>query len=900
MEIKKVKLSFKKYISVILVLLLLFSCFGQSFAFAATSEKISNSPAVFMSYSSRSSNCMEVLVDTYYTVEAGTDFVFTATRNGYYMITSYGEDDPLLIFEGDEYDDYQGRNFRHVFYGYEGESYYGTITQFESDDPINFDICYYGSYNPNHHATSGDFYVSSGDFYAVVSRYNECIITDYIGEDTVVTIPEYIGEYLVTGLNDDVYWYLRDASVINIPSGISSLSFFNLSNLEALEQLNIAPENECYVSVNGVVYDNNVIDMLFCPRAYSGVLTIPATVVEIEAGVLSAINGITDVVIEGNNNNLYYSDGVLYNASVTRAIKEFAASGDYIMPETVVSIDPYAFADADNIESVKLSPNVVEISYYAFADCDALAEVVIPEGVEAVGEYSFTDCEVLEDISIGESVWYLGSGSFQNNIITDIVLPDSLREVGYGVFYMCQELKNVDLGSGLSSIGNDMFAYCSALEKIEFPANIEYIEYSAFYRTGLKSVIIPDNIKYIESYSFGYCDQLESVYIGEGLIYMSGSFIECKNLKEAYIGSKVQDMSVAFHSCPNLEKVIFAEGFKGSMDYAFENCEKLSTVDLPASVVEISYANFRNCTDLEYVKLPENLERVAAHSFDDTAWFDSQPDGDVYLDKVLYAYKDSNVDSSYYGTYHDPVPKNYTLDVKEGTEIIADCAYALQNNLKKIVLPDGLEYIGQMAFYDSNVKTVYIRNSVVEISYYAFGGCDKLEDVYFSGTEEEWDKIDIKDGNEYLLRSKIHFNHCVHRNAIELPGQAATCGKYGYTSGTYCNGCETWISGHKLVSATGNHIYRADVVPATCESFGYTIYTCTQCAYSYKGSVTGALGHMDSNTNGKCDRCNGDLTDACSCSCHTTGVKQVVYVIMRFFWRFLKIKSTCACGVAHY
>ena len=50
-----------------------------------------------------------------------------------------------------------------------------------------------------------------------------------------------------------------------------------------------------------------------------------------------------------------------------------------------------------------------------------------------------------------------------------------------------------------------------------------------------------------------------------------------------------------------------------------------------------------------------------------------------------------------------------------------------------------------------------------------------------------------------------------------------------------------------------NHNYRAVVTPPTCTNGGYTTYTCTLCADSYKDSETAAKGH--SYDNGKCTSC---------------------------------------------
>lgn len=60
---------------------------------------------------------------------------------------------------------------------------------------------------------------------------------------------------------------------------------------------------------------------------------------------------------------------------------------------------------------------------------------------------------------------------------------------------------------------------------------------------------------------------------------------------------------------------------------------------------------------------------------------------------------------------------------------------------------------------NGSIKNVVIRNGVTSIGDVAFYGCESLTDVYYSGSEEEWDRINIGDNNECLTNAKIHYNY---------------------------------------------------------------------------------------------------------------------------------------------
>ena len=68
--------------------------------------------------------------------------------------------------------------------------------------------------------------------------------------------------------------------------------------------------------------------------------------------------------------------------------------------------------------------------------------------------------------------------------------------------------------------------------------------------------------------------------------------------------------------------------------------------------------------------------------------------------------------------------------------------------------------------------------------------------------------------------------------AGHTPGPAATC-----TEDQLCTVC-----GAVLDRAHG-HRYRAEVIPPSCTSMGYTVYTCDLCGDSYRSDYTDPLGH---------------------------------------------------------
>ena len=66
--------------------------------------------------------------------------------------------------------------------------------------------------------------------------------------------------------------------------------------------------------------------------------------------------------------------------------------------------------------------------------------------------------------------------------------------------------------------------------------------------------------------------------------------------------------------------------------------------------------------------------------------------------------------------------------------------------------------IEKFAFYNcTSMTSITIPNSVTSIGGNAFYNCSTLTDVYYDGSEEEWNKITIATNNTPLQNATIHF-----------------------------------------------------------------------------------------------------------------------------------------------
>ena len=107
-------------------------------------------------------------------------------------------------------------------------------------------------------------------------------------------------------------------------------------------------------------------------------------------------------------------------------------------------------------------------------------------------------------------------------------------------------------------------------------------------------------------------------------------------------------------------------------------------------------------------------------------------------------------------------------------------------------------------------------------------------------TEKGWDAYDTcsRSGCNYTTyQEKAALNHdFVHHDA-----QAPTCTEIGWDAYKTCSRCD-YTTYAELPAL--NHDYQAVTVEPTCETDGYTVFTCSRCKDSYTADPTDKLGHQ--------------------------------------------------------
>ena len=242
--------------------------------------------------------------------------------------------------------------------------------------------------------------------------------------------------------------------------------------------------------------------------------------------------------------------------------------------------------------------------------------------------------------------------------------------------------------------------------EVTIPNSVTSIDAAAFRDcTGLTSITIPNSVTSIDAAAFSGCTGLTSITIPNSITSIGErAFYECKSLRFITIPNSITSIgSNAFYSCSELTSITIPDSVTSIGYNAFYECKSLRFITIPKSVTSIGGKAFYSCSNLMSITvLPEDV-MIGNEVFYGTQWWKNQPDGFVYLGKILLGYKGrtSDVQSA--------------VDVKEGTTSIATYAFDYCN-MPAVNLPKSLKCIGGNAFRDcEKLTSISIPSSITRI-----------------------------------------------------------------------------------------------------------------------------------------------------------------------------------------
>lgn len=458
----------------------------------------------------------------------------------------------------------------------------------------------------------------------------------------------------------------------------------------------------------------------------------------------------------------------------------------------VTELGDCAFRNCSALTEITIPASVRSIGKEAFAECFALQKVVLEGTPSAFGEDAFADCPVRE-LYISDLAAWCGA-SFANAEASPInSSPDAAQAPV--VYLDGVPLKQLHLPAEISAVPSYAF-FVPALEEIVLdgqtvqknaffgnaPSGAEYglvrlaivgsgtvLEDNAFDSNGVQTIAVTGRNVSIGANAFSLslvetlqitgadcalgdrafygCRQLRSAELADGVSLGDSAFYNCDLLERVtFLGDAKRIGKAAFYSCDVLRELSFGGGVDTFENAGFSECPMLETVKVDdlAAWCEIDFSGYgasplhdaktikvEGCTPTEVV-IPEGVEHIGNHAFDG-----------------FFELKRLTIPASVKSIGKDAFVCCEKLEAVDISDVAAWCAvsfvglgnwnplndaalYVDGERVTDLVIPEGVEEIGDFAFYGSNIVSVSIPASLKRIGYAAFEDCERLNNYYLS------------------------------------------------------------------------------------------------------------------------------------------------------------------------
>ena len=234
------------------------------------------------------------------------------------------------------------------------------------------------------------------------------------------------------------------------------------------------------------------------------------------------------------------------------------------------------------------------------------------------------------------------------------------------------------------------------------------------------------------TYSVSGCDEsvtkveIPSSFLGKPVTAIGDyAFRDCVPLQSVTIPNSIEKIGMeAFRGCTYLKSINIPDSVTIIDNSAFAGCINLTSIIIPSSVALVGWCVFENCSQLTDISFSCNSKTYEGN--------------EISLLSLFYGGEPSE------GIFYEFGGRTMNITIIDSTYI-----------------PEGVF----MGFYDSSLN-LYIPKTVTRIKGNAFYNCYALKNVYYEGSKDEWNNIEIEGGNDWLtdpdsvgMNVNIYYNY---------------------------------------------------------------------------------------------------------------------------------------------
>ncbi len=517
--------------------------------------------------------------------------------------------------------------------------------------------------------------------------------------------------------------YTGTASVVSVPNGIKTISTDAFAGNRYVESVTIPSSVE--VIENGAFRDCPMLDEVYfseglktiesgafsmCPELDT--VKFSSTIMELGAGVFAGDDELGGINL-GKNDYFVMYDGALYSWDKTKLIQVFAGRiGDsFDMPETVSSIERYAFWGCDDLEYVDLSAHMSEIPEFSFSNCSNLKEISVPYSIRKIGAKAFEDCISLDYITLPVSVTNIHQTAFDGCYDLKISAEEGTAAYEFARVFESNNIllmEQEEITVSENAIGNiykDTAPGTQKTDEEKQEAKEQEDEENVQEILDVYNPLNPSDVSKLDVSDYYGPDTSDvigktRVVAGNAVVFIdeNSDVTEGEASEEPAVESFKADFTAPDEGNHIIEKKKYyqATDFKQmTMDSTIEKIDdfafarsSVTYVVIPEGITHIGYGAFYHCDNLKKVEIPSTVETIEPEAFSQTRYLSewkSGADADDFLivgNGILLAYKGDAA----------------RVVIPENVRKIAGGVFRNHPEITEVVLNDGLTEIGEDAF----------------------------------------------------------------------------------------------------------------------------------------------------------------------------------------------------------
>ncbi len=585
----------------------------------------------------------------------------------------------------------------------------------------------------------------------------------------------------ITNNETSVAWHTSRNLIkeVVIQDGVKSIGRYAFANCKNLTKISI-PSSVTEIGQSAFANDTLLTS-----------ITIPSNVKVVESRAFSN-TGCTEIVFPDSVKTL---DGaVMADSTLLEKV---------VLSEGLTTLGENLFGNCENLKSVNIPSTVTDIENYAFSGCSSLTSLTLPEGLKTISYNAFELCSGLKNIVIPESVETIGDCAFQFcTALESIQITNADIELGQGVFSECANLVTADIPEELTFPSN-LFMHDTKLTGVSQSYDIaggteggQSTNDRVNWKLSSDGVLtISGNCRMREEEqtasfttawgkSGEYRSLIKKIVIEEGIKSTAvRGFEYLPNLEEVVLPSTVDKICLnSFAHCPKLKTINFPEGLTSIGNYAFYGAESLQTIDLPSTLETLGIASFYCCYPVETITVPEKVKSIPhdcfagcnnlknltlseglenigfqaffACGFEEVTIPDSVEtlEENAFIDchNLQYVHFSENSKLTSIGSAaFDNCFALKSFAMPDSVTELKSAVFSQCFNLSEVKLSKNITTIETSAFTSCvGLTKLYIPTSLKTVEKFAFQNMDNLNTIIYCGTPEQWDAINVGEGND--------------------------------------------------------------------------------------------------------------------------------------------------------